>query len=248
MPGASTRSLSFIIYGITQDKAGILIKVDFSGYFPRKCDLPDTVDQPNSDYEFWSVDAKQCSLGEKIVYTRRKAAADCFNGEDYNVVYSKATCECTQLDFECNQCYDKQKNDKGEEICERTQCDIVPISTPPPPNCTKSYFVDNEYRKVQQTKCKGGKELRKEEKCPGEARYIRKITLLMLFGLSMLVLIVCFAVFVYFKNEGFRNYVRSWFPSLFKSTEPDYSALLGDDDDYDSVLDDEAVETTGDKI
>ena len=79
-PGENTTI--FTMFGSKQDKAGsiidwIIIKVDLSKVFERKCEV--------SDYKHWSPrgDNDKCIMGVKKSYLRRAPKTNCYNGQDF---------------------------------------------------------------------------------------------------------------------------------------------------------------------
>ncbi|CAG8497035.1 17231_t:CDS:10, partial [Dentiscutata heterogama] len=60
------------------------------------------------DFEDWTarkIDGKECLMGHKTTYKRRKADAKCYVGNDDNHSHEKIedVCDCTDEDFECDQ-------------------------------------------------------------------------------------------------------------------------------------------------
>lgn len=98
-----------------------LIALDFSQSFPL-CN--------ESDYEPWTPTDEygeaRCTLGEKIVFKRRKSGHFCFPmpppDEDQShyqwpIIVSRTPCECTHDDYECAPCFERNFRTGG--------CDFV---------------------------------------------------------------------------------------------------------------------------
>ncbi|KAG5463533.1 MAG: hypothetical protein BJ554DRAFT_6679 [Olpidium bornovanus] len=112
------RSTSFLILGKllppdTSDARTVVVHLDFSGVFDRKCDVPgcnaglagegdlSTVASTSADFEKWHPTASQCQMGHEVVFWRRKQDSACFVGEKLvNVKVERKNCECTKDDFE----------------------------------------------------------------------------------------------------------------------------------------------------
>jgi len=67
---------------------GLVITLDFAGLHEPICKGADSPGTESSDYEEWTpFDGRhgdqKCFLGQRIVYTRRKQASECFNGETF---------------------------------------------------------------------------------------------------------------------------------------------------------------------
>jgi len=89
-------------------------------------------------------------LGETYVYKRRRRAAACYNGQDYDSLVSKAVCACSRDDFECDFCYEAAPD--GSCVLSSTDACSAP-NTNPPNNCVGTYTVTKGYRLVPGTKC-----------------------------------------------------------------------------------------------
>jgi hypothetical protein len=89
---------NFVIHGIKQQngkEVGVLIHLDFNNLHQRPCN--------DTDYEQWSpsdMAGRNCFLGQKTIYTRRKRDAECFNPVTYEPEQKIGICECSQQDYE----------------------------------------------------------------------------------------------------------------------------------------------------
>jgi hypothetical protein len=57
----------------------------------------------NDDYKDWTPSESSkvnCLLGQKVVYSRRRAHSVCFNGGSFERKISVQNCTCTELDYE----------------------------------------------------------------------------------------------------------------------------------------------------
>ncbi|CAL5221253.1 g3408 [Coccomyxa viridis] len=61
------------------------------------------------DYEKWSPpQPDKCLMGRNITMERRRRSSDCFNGKEYErAETSSSTCQCTQVDVECEYGYER---------------------------------------------------------------------------------------------------------------------------------------------
>jgi len=232
--GSSSKSLVAVIYGSLPSGEGLLTHIDFSKHFPRKCDA--------NDYEMWSPDTPdgKCILGQKEIFSRRKQAANCYNGLDYEVLQNDTSCPCTRDDYECNECYEL---DGSGNCVETDDCDQDDPPAAAPANCNISdgYFTDDgPYRLVEDTECSGGVELRTHYDCPALSERTGKMMLsvFLVTGALGVVLVAC--VVLYFKNDKFRDFLVKKVPSLFRP-EPstDYSSLLTDEYLYENAVEEE---------
>jgi len=80
-------------------------------------------------------------------YTRRKRDAECYNPADYNAVVSVTPCSCKRIDYECDYCFDLDRNGNCTKVCSYYN----PSS--PPPDCFGSYEVTQGYRLVPGDQC-----------------------------------------------------------------------------------------------
>jgi hypothetical protein len=102
----SDTSLNFLLWG-KDKKELVAVNLDFSGLekFQRKCELNEG-DPANKDYDLWTpqhpmLDDSQCLFGHVAQYHRKRADADCYNGEKIDHLHNIArNCTCTRRDFE----------------------------------------------------------------------------------------------------------------------------------------------------
>lgn len=133
-----------------------------------RCKGIDMAGDPSSDYELWSPsdgrpDGSKCLLGHQVRYTRRRRAAACFNGEEYERSEFRKTCPCADEDYECEFGYERS-SDSGPCVA------VMAISTAPPAECRGSYTISNGYRLVAGDTCdasKGIDRLPTVKRCPG---------------------------------------------------------------------------------
>ena len=151
----SSSGQKFLVYGNKKNNdgeiEGILIALDFSTLYVRKCSY--------SDYETWSPrsstqkDMSQfCIMGESITYQRRKRNSKCVNGENFVTSLNKKICECTEDDYQCDIGF--QRNEPGDPctpIEKKTQDEMYK----PPENCKGYYTISKGYRIIPGNKCSG---------------------------------------------------------------------------------------------
>jgi len=157
----------FVMYG-TRGEQGVLFQADFSNLHEPQCKGVDQAGDPSSDYELWSPsdgrpDGSKCLLGHQVRYTRRRRAAACFNGEEYERSEFRKTCPCAEEDYECDFGYERS-TDNGPCVA------VMAMPTGPPSECRGSYTVSNGYRLVAGDTCdssKGVDHLPTVRRCPG---------------------------------------------------------------------------------
>ena len=96
-------------------------------------------------------------------YTRRRRAAACFNGEQYERSEFRKTCPCVEEDYECDFGYERS-TEGGPCVA------VMAIATGPPKECAGYYNVSNGYRLVSGDTCdpaKGIDRLPTVKRCPG---------------------------------------------------------------------------------
>jgi len=160
----------FVMYG-TRGEQGVIFQMDFSNLHEPQCKGVDQAGDPSSDYELWSpsdgrVDAAEngkCLLGHQVRYTRRRRAAACFNGEQYERSEFRKTCPCVDDDYECDYGYERS-TEGGPCVA------VMAISALPPKVCVGTYNISNGYRLVAGDTCdpsKGVDKLPTVKRCPG---------------------------------------------------------------------------------
>ena len=140
----------FVMYG-TRGEQGVLFQADFSYLHEPKCKGVDMAGDPSSDYELWSPsdgrpDGTKCLLGHQTRYTRRRRAAACFNGEEYERAEFRKNCPCAEDDYECDYGYERA-SDGGPCVA------IMAVSSAPPQECRGTYTVSSGYRLVAGDTC-----------------------------------------------------------------------------------------------
>ncbi|EGR29891.1 hypothetical protein IMG5_146640 [Ichthyophthirius multifiliis] len=139
-------------------EVGVVITIDFSNVFSEKC--------TNEDYEQWTPHGyqnKQCLMGKKVTYLRRKLDSLCLNGEQFQRIVNEQTCECTEEDWECDFGYERQG--QGPCIAEKDYF----FKPPKPEQCDKYYFEPTGYRKIAGNNCQRGVDRSPvQKKCPGK--------------------------------------------------------------------------------
>jgi len=154
-PGENTTI--FTMFGSKQDKAGsiidwIIIKVDLSKVFERKCEV--------SDYKHWSPrgDNDKCIMGVKKSYLRRAPKTNCYNGQDFTRTTLEDTCPCDHQDYQCDFGF-RRSGALASSDCDPDPMyhddvgyDDIPALCPP----GTKYTVSKGYRKIPGDRCQGG--------------------------------------------------------------------------------------------
>ena len=181
----------FVMYG-TRGEQGVLFQADFSNLHEPQCKGVEQAGDPSSDYELWSPsdgrpDGSKCLLGHQVRYTRRRRAAACFNGQEYERSEFRKTCPCAEEDYECDceparpahlapphpcivsmagdlpptrvcVCASRRSADGYERSTDTGPCvAVMAIPTGPPPECRGTYTVSNGYRLVAGDTCDSSK-------------------------------------------------------------------------------------------
>jgi hypothetical protein len=169
----SSTSQHFIIYGYYESKGntnGIVIGVDFSGLHEPQCRNPDMPDTNESDYEKWTPNdgrkGKECHMGHKTIYIRKKRESKCFNGQTLERKTIVEHCDCTDSDYECDfgfyrflpgrPCINLNKKHKTDDPSHNSTDNIEIEILTPPENCNGYYSISKGYRKVPGNTCVNG--------------------------------------------------------------------------------------------
>jgi hypothetical protein len=173
----TSTSQHFIIYGYTESKGnthGIVIGVDFSGLHEPQCRNPDIPDTIESDYEKWTPNdgrsGKECHMGHKTIYIRRKRESKCFNGQTFEKKTIVEHCECSEFDYECDFGFTRlspgepcvnvnnkhNSNNHGDNQSNSNHNNIDVEILTPPANCHGYYKISKGYRKVPGNTCING--------------------------------------------------------------------------------------------
>ncbi|CAH1280545.1 unnamed protein product [Diabrotica balteata] len=154
-PGENTTV--FTMFGsLPEHHQWIIVKVDFTKVFKRKC--------TKDDYKMWSPSPSHsegirnyipCEMGLQVVYQRRMPLANCLNGLDYIQPKSTVVCECDWLDFDCRYGFVKVGSpprciqDKSD-----TSLDVYKVPT----HCKPGSFYNRTkgYHKKTENSCVGG--------------------------------------------------------------------------------------------
>eukprot|EP00297_Palpitomonas_bilix_P001596 CAMPEP_0113910008 /NCGR_PEP_ID=MMETSP0780_2-20120614/27236_1 /TAXON_ID=652834 /ORGANISM="Palpitomonas bilix" /LENGTH=930 /DNA_ID=CAMNT_0000906015 /DNA_START=87 /DNA_END=2879 /DNA_ORIENTATION=+ /assembly_acc=CAM_ASM_000599 len=241
-PG-STSSV-FIVYG-RQGETGVLVQIDFRPLHERQCDGANAAGAESSDYEEYvptgGEEGKECLLGRKMTYVRRKQTAKCFNGQKFERRKSVESCYCEYSDFECDYGYEPSSGTNGELLCTKISGDKAPAADHifaggNPEVCTSYYYVPNGFRKVPGDGCVGGLVLAPTLlPCGPSAGMIFLIILLVLLGVSGVGLLFYFG-----QKRGWCTRARSTFSGISGGGEergPSTSA-------YDNAFQDSSLKET----
>ncbi|KAG7098099.1 hypothetical protein E1B28_000073 [Marasmius oreades] len=124
----------------------VTVFLDFADMRERKCE--------SGDYEEWFArpKGKECLMGHKQYYKRRKPDSDCYVGGKFiDPVPETEDCECTDDDYECD--FNFNLNPTTHE-CELAGPEPIPDGVCANPN--DNYMGSSGYRKIPGNTCKGG--------------------------------------------------------------------------------------------
>ena len=222
-------ALHFVLYGETQTKKGkkrgVVVGLNFSTLNERRCSNPEEPDSANSDYEKWSPSdgrqGNQCLLGKKTIYVRRKREVDCFNGLDFERKNVVEHCECTHIDYECDEGFTRA-NHSTECIPINEQTHRIPKEGDihdPPQNCNNYFTISRGYRKVPGNVCINGIKFDPiKVPCPYSGFFS---SLGMIF--FVLILIVLFGLFFLAFNNSFIDKLKELVEVQKSSNNPNFS-------------------------
>jgi len=154
-------SQHFLIYGLTESekgvKKGFLANLDFNKLHEPKCRNPNEPNTPNSDYESWTPNdgrfSRECLMGKKVIYIRRKRDSECFNGLEFERKVVEEQCHCTDDDYECDFGFHRIN---VYDICTSIDDESEKQRGLPPKVCNGYYTISKGYRKVPGNSCVGG--------------------------------------------------------------------------------------------
>ncbi|KAG2012263.1 signal sequence binding protein [Coprinopsis cinerea AmutBmut pab1-1] len=152
-------SQKFLLLGLTsrQDQEKdmrlgkvVVIYLDFAKTRKNKC--------TEKDFDKWyarPTGKRECIMGHKQWYKRRKVDADCYVGEKFiDPEGHEENCECTEEDYECD--YNFVRN--GDK-CEPAGPEPVPPGVCTKNDPTEKYMGSSGFRKIPGNTCVGGKKL-----------------------------------------------------------------------------------------
>lgn len=112
-PLGSSRSV--IIHGENNESKGVIVHADFSQVLTRTCEA--------ADFELWHPSTgtgSGCVNGETMQFTRRKPDSECWVASNMQSMATPVPCACARADFSCNFCYELGPDGSS----------CVPVSTP----------------------------------------------------------------------------------------------------------------------
>ncbi|KAI9798973.1 MAG: vacuolar protein sorting/targeting protein PEP1 [Piccolia ochrophora] len=169
----SDDSRNFLLWGLDDGKL-VTVNIDFSGLESRS--KPCVLDEQNpeaGDYKLWTPkhpsQEDNCLFGHVSQYHRKRVDAECFNGrkrsEDIHDV--ARNCSCTNLDFECDYNYERQRDGSCQLAPDHEPIDHSRVCAEDPDR--KEWFEPTGFRRTPLTTCEGGKDLERRlpRPCPG---------------------------------------------------------------------------------
>lgn len=224
----TSTSQHFVIYGQNEkkgDNKGVVIGLDFSGLHEPQCRNPDMPDTQESDYEKWTPNdgraGKDCLMGHKTIYIRRKRESKCFNGLTFERKSIVEHCDCSESDYECDfgfarhnpgePCINikKRQQEKKEDFhtgdhpvqTGKESNNIEAEILAPPANCHGYYKVSKGYRKVPGNTCVNGVKFDPILiPCPYSGMFAHLGVVFFVLILAVLVIIVIVGVNKYYSN------------------------------------------------
>ncbi|EIW75279.1 Oligoxyloglucan reducing end-specific cellobiohydrolase [Coniophora puteana RWD-64-598 SS2] len=151
-----------------------VVFLDFAGTRTRKCG--------DGDMERWyarSAADKECLMGTKQYYMRRKQDADCYVGDKFkDPVLEEESCACEDHDFECD--YNFVRSGDG---CVPSGPERVPSDKCTTGRQDETYMGSSGYRLIPGNKCDRGRGVAKdalvEKKCseaqPAEGEVVHSV-------------------------------------------------------------------------
>jgi hypothetical protein len=159
----TSTSQHFIVYGETVSKKGfkkgVAIGLDFTGLHEPQCRNPDNPDTSDSDYEKWTPNdgkGKECLLGKKVTYIRRKREAQCYNGLTYERKINVENCQCSEEDYECDLGFHRVAPGEPCTSMDQSNSSSSLEFHNPPADCKGYYTISKGYRKIPGNTCVNG--------------------------------------------------------------------------------------------
>jgi len=178
---AGATSQRFVVFG-TQKGKGVAIGLDFSSLSKPQCKGSTDIEGLESDYEWWSPSdgrtGSKCLMGRTVSFTRRKQAAECYNGEQFERYAVKEACLCEFGDFECDIGYMR----RGSSPCEPIPSYPFGLETCQAGESYKE--VSSGYRKIPGNSCEKGISAQFEPSrspCPLSPGHTQVVPILLLF-------------------------------------------------------------------
>ena len=179
-----------------------------------QCRNPDIPDTTESDYEKWTPNdgriGRDCLMGHKTIYVRRKRDSQCYNGLSFERKTIVEHCDCSENDYECD--FGFTRSAPGEpcisihkkpEDKDKDTLDTQILAAPE--ICHGYYKISRGYRKVPGNTCINGVKFDPILiPCPYSGIFA---------GLGIVFFIIIIAVLIVIIYFVFNNYSSSMIPS-----------------------------------
>eukprot|EP00826_Nyctotherus_ovalis_P055705 TRINITY_DN7426_c0_g1_i11.p1 TRINITY_DN7426_c0_g1~~TRINITY_DN7426_c0_g1_i11.p1 ORF type:complete len:806 (-),score=246.22 TRINITY_DN7426_c0_g1_i11:25-2442(-) len=133
-----------------------LYTLNFGNFHARQCVGETNPGAADSDFELWTPyggKGRDCLLGRRIAYTRRKQDSECYNGRDVEFPVTIENCECTEADYECDFGFYRKELDSSSPCIGYKEINYTAPEDCPPGTY---YEVSLGYRKITGDTCQGG--------------------------------------------------------------------------------------------
>lgn len=184
----------FYISGkISHTNQNVLIHLNMDQFYFPPC--------KTDDFEIWSPSTSmdnrnKCLMGEEISFMRKKIGKGCISKEGFSHPLSSKPCECTRLDFDCDEGY---KRDELTNKCIIKEQEYLINNIPE--ICEGYYKISKGYVKTPGNVCiKGGEFESMYIECP-HTFLDKMLKYVFYFAIFLLGSILCYVVFkTYFED------------------------------------------------
>lgn len=187
----STVGIVFGVRMINSLPVGVIVTLDFSNYPIRQCELPQQAGEDGSDYELTQpIDPNggDCILGRSYVFRRKIPEVACYDAVAGTQVITKIEqCACSEEDYECDYCY--ERDSKGHCVLQQG-CSKFSIKG----LCTNGYSL------IEGDMCDDDRGLNRIPSCSTTGGVV--------VGVIFLLITIGTLVFLYIKNEKFKDFVK----------------------------------------
>lgn len=248
----SSTALYFLVYGEAKtkdgEKKGMLVTLDFATQKVPFCKEFNNPNSPQSDYEIWTPNDgrggnKECLMGKKSLFVRRKRDSQCYNPIDFERKITVEICQCTDEDYECDSGYSRNAIN---EPCTALNSNHISQEerNRPPSKCNNYYTVSKGYRKVPGNQCRGGVEYDPIIiPCPNNGLFSSISIIIFLFLFIALIVLIVMAF-----NRNLIQDFGSIFENKKKNLKKEYINIEeGYEYENDNVLIDETEKGSGEK-
>ncbi|KRW98331.1 Cyclic nucleotide-binding protein [Pseudocohnilembus persalinus] len=151
------KGLHFLILGKQVDQStglqtGVIIYFNLETLFIGRCQGYQNPQILGSDFQI--VKTNQCVLGQKMQHIIKRSGSKCYNGVDFQRTKNAEICQCTELDWICDDGYQRDQQMNQCVLPDGTQ--NIDLNQSPPEQCFYYYQISMGYKKIPGNICEGG--------------------------------------------------------------------------------------------